>query len=180
MSTRDLEIELRRWRGDNEAPRSNALELSIGDALAFRNAGNLPDELGRTLRLVLHVNDPRDLTYLQDTRLRFEPDFHDAPRWRRTGSRPVNVVPLRAAAATGTDMDAWWDDEAVRTLEEEWSRTGRVAGVGVPAEYRAFVYKTVLSLRAAGRDVSKDAIVSSIARWLDADDVARIAEALDG
>ena len=179
MSTRDLEIELRRWRGDEDAPPSNALALPLEDALAYRNGGNVPDELDRTLRLVLHVNDPSDLTYLQDKRLAFEPDFHDAPTWRRDGSRPVNVVPLRSDTATGPGLEAWWDDDAIAALEQEWRRSGRVAGVVVPAEYRAFVYKTVLSLRAAGRPVTKRTIVASIARWLAPEDVERVAAALD-
>ncbi len=181
MSTADLELELKRARQPgSDLPRSNALALAVEDALAYRDAGNLPDELDRSLRLVLIVKDPAELSYLQSKRLAFEPDFHEAPAWRREGSRPVNVVPLRAdlEGPSSPMTEGWWTDPALARMEEEWSRTGRVAGMKVPAEYRSFIYKTVLSLRAANREVSIDSVLASIARWLPPDDVERLALAL--
>ncbi len=181
MNTADLELELKRAREPGRAlPPSNALALSIEDALAYRDAGNLPDELDRSLRLVLIVNDPAELSYLQEKRLRFEPDFHDAPAWRREGSRPVNVVPLRAdlEGPSSSMAEGWWTDPDLARMEDEWSRTGRVAGIKVPADYRSFIYKTVLSLRAANKEVSTDSVLASIARWLPPGDVERIALAL--
>lgn len=179
MSTRDLELELARWRDPEHPPEdSSARKLSVEEALAYRDAGNLPDDHGRTLRLVLHVESAADLTYLQSKRVLFEPDFHDAPDWRREGSKPVNVVPLRAASVEGTLADAWWDDPELQALEEEWSRTGNVAGIRVPGAYRGFVYKTALALKAAGREVTIDSIVSSVSRWLPSEEVDRLAGAL--
>src|SRR3712207_1512564 len=96
MSAADLETELHRWRHPEEdLPPTRAEPLSMEAALAYRNAGNIPDEHDRSLRLVLHVRDAAELTYLQQKRLDYEPDFHEAPEWRREGSKPVNVVPLR-------------------------------------------------------------------------------------
>lgn len=179
MSAHDLEIELRRWREpDTEVGSSNAKPLGVDEALEYRNAGNMPDGLGRSLRLVLHVNDAAELSYLQQKRLEFEPDFHDAPTWRREGSKPVNVVPLRRADVKGAGGRAWWDDPEVARLEEEWSRTGLVEGMRVPAEVRSFVYKTVLSLRSAGRDVNPETVADSIARWLSAEEAEQIRAAL--
>ena len=175
MSTADLETELKRWRDPAAVVgSSNAEPLSIEAALRYRNAGNLPDPGGRSLRLVLHVTDAAQLSYLQQKRLEFEPDFHDAPTWRREGSKPVNVVPLRSSEVAGGGGRAWWDDPDVAALEDEWSRSGTVAGMRVPAEVRAFVYKTVLSLRAAGREITPDSVADSIARWMSpeqADDI---------
>ena len=54
----------------------------------------MPDEDGRSLRIVLHVRDALDVRRLSERRLAFEPDFHEAPTWRREGSKPINVVPL--------------------------------------------------------------------------------------
>lgn len=181
MSTADLELELKRQREPGTAvPPSNALALSVEEALAYRDAGNLPDQHDRSLRLVLVVNDPAELSYLQEKRLEYEPDFHDAPAWRREGSRPVNVVPLRTdPGGRGSPMvEGWWNDPELARMEDEWSRTGRVAGMSVPAEYRSFIYKTVLSLRAAHKEVSAEAVLASIARWLPPRDVQRIALAL--
>lgn len=179
MSAHDLEIELRRWREPAaEVEPSNAEPLEVEEALAYRNAGNMPDALDRTLRLVLHVNDAAELSYLQLKRLEFEPDFHDAPTWRREGSKPVNVVPLRRGDVEGAGGRPWWEDPDVASLEDEWTRTGTVEGMHVPAEYRSFVYKTVLSLRSAQREVTPDSVADSIARWLSTEQVAEIRTAL--
>lgn len=180
MSTADLEIELKRWRNPGEDVRPSGAEaLSIETALAYRNAGNLPDEHGRSLRLVLHVNDAAELSYLQEKRLEFEPDFHDAPSWRREGSKPVNVVPLRRSDVKGSGGRAWWDDPAVAELEKEWATDGTVAGMRVPADVRSFVYKTVLSLRSAGREVTPASVADSIARWMSPKEAEQIRQALE-
>src|SRR5207247_1162866 len=92
MATRDLEIELARFRNPGaHLPESNARPLSVDEALAYRASGNLPDKQGRTLRLVLHVEDEAALAAIDAKRAVFEPDFHSAPTWRREGSKPVNV-----------------------------------------------------------------------------------------
>lgn len=178
MSVADLEIELARRRG-RVASRSNTRRLGIEEALAYRNAGNIPDELGRTLRLVLYVDDDRDAARLHEKRLLWEPDFHEAPRWRIAGSAPVNVVPLRRSNEGTASADAWWDDPDLRALEEQWIRTGAVAGLRIPGEYRGFVYKTVLALRDAGAEITVQSLIDSIARWLDPNDVATLKAALD-
>lgn len=182
MSPTELETELERWRHPERGLRqSGALQLTIAAALAYRDAGNLPDEAGRSLRLVLHVNDARELSYLQEKRLEYEPDFHEAPSWRREGSKAVNVVPLRRKGIVGAASgDAWWDDADIAALEKEWSATGRVEGLAVPAELRGFVYKTVLSLRAAGRPINPDSVADSVARWLPRDQAEHIRTALRG
>lgn len=178
MSTRDLEVELRRWRGDADAPSSNALSLSVEEALRFRNRGNVPDELDRSLRLVLWIENPEDLARLSEKRLLYEPDFHEAPTWRRDGSRPVNVVPLRSEALSGPQSGPWWDEPAIAELESEWNRSGTVRGIKVPADYRGFVHKTILALTAAGKDISVDAIVDSVSRWLRPEDLGPFERAL--
>lgn len=178
MSVRDLEIELALRRGESRAERSSAVRLSVEDALAFRNTGNVPDELGRTLRLVLAVSE-ESAAALHEMRLRWEPDFHEAPEWRGPGSVPVNVVPLRDGPARASVPGAWWDDPDLARLEEEWERTGAVAGMKVPAEYRGFVYKTVLSLQSSSRPVSMDSVLDSVARWLDPGQVAELRAALE-
>lgn len=180
MSAADLEIELKRWRNPGEAvPATGAEPLTTEAALAFRDAGNIPDDRGRSLRLVLHVNDAAELSYLQQKRLAFEPDFHDAPSWRREGSKPVNVVPLRRDDVRGGGGRAWWEDPDVAALEKEWSATGTIAGMRVPAEVRSFVYKTVLSLRAAGREVTPASVADSIARWMLPEEAEQIRRALE-
>ena len=176
MSVGDLEIELARLRDPSEARRSGAERLSTEDALAYRNAGNLPDDHGRSLRLVLS-GAPESFGA---RRLMFEPDFHRAPSWRRSGSKPVNVVPLPAPRVVG-DLDderAWWEQDDIAALEAEWQASGTIAGVAVPAEVRSFVLKTAASLQAAGIDVTVDAIVASIARWLSPDQVAGVEKEL--
>ena len=179
MNTAQLERVLSQWRkGDEPETPPGASRLSIDEALRFRDSGNIPDADDRSLRLVLHVSD-RDVGRVAERRVVFEPDFHSAPSWRKNGSRAVNVVPLRTADATGTEpiREAWWEEPELGALEEEWVRTGTVAGLQVPAEYRSFVYKTVISLREAGREVTADSVADSIARWLP-DDVEEIRAAL--
>jgi hypothetical protein len=129
------------------------------------------------LRLVLHTTDA-DVDRLAMRRLSFEPDFHDAPTWRRPGSKPVNVVPLRTRSAQDTSEAPWWEQPDVRSLEEEWSSSGTVAGIPVPEEFRSFVFKTVVSLRSAGRDVTPDAIADSVARWIAPEEAERLRKAL--
>ena len=180
MSVADLERELERLRSpETSLPPSNAERLSVTAALAYRAAGNFPDELDRTLRLVLEVASAEELAHLQVKRLLYEPDFHDAPRWRREGSRPVNVVPLRRPGMEVQAPDTWLEDPQLQALEEEWRATGRVAGMRVPGDYRGFVLKTVLALRSAGREPSPEAVVDSVARWLRAEDVAVLQRALE-
>ncbi|MDQ3941430.1 MAG: hypothetical protein M3238_08780, partial [Actinomycetota bacterium] len=58
ISNRDLEMILRDVSAGNEpALAATVQKLSIDEALAYRNAGNVPDQLGRSLRLVLTVGD---------------------------------------------------------------------------------------------------------------------------
>jgi hypothetical protein len=183
MSTAELERELARHRGEDLSP-TIAPRLSTADALARRDAGNLPDAQGRTLRLILHVADDQELKDLSRRRLEFEPDFHDAPRWRGEGSVPVNVVPLRSTPLRDTEIHAvsgtpWWEEPDIAALEEEWSEHGTVGGVAVPGDYRSFVFKTVLSLRAAGKEITVDALAGSIARWVPPQEADRIRQALE-
>jgi hypothetical protein len=176
MSTADLEHELARWRAPSEdGGPSRAQPLTAKQALAFRNAGNLPDELDRTLRLVLHVGDTRDLANLAERRLEFEPDYQNAPTWRREGSRPINVVPLRRPGIAPVSDGPWWEDAELAALEHEYSERSTAGGLRVPGEYRGFVFKTILALRSQGREVTPKTISDSIARWLPKEDAARIA-----
>ena len=177
MSVRDLEIELARQRGEDR-PASNAKQLSIEEALEFRSRGNLPDDLGRTLRLVLRIDSPADLKSLDTKRLLYEPDFHRSPTWRGEGSKPVNVVPLTAPGVESPEPGSWWDDPEMAQLESEWRATGAIEGIRVPAEYRSFVYKTVTLLRKTGTKISVGSISDSIARWLSPEETARIRESL--
>lgn len=180
MSTSDLERELANWRSHQAgATGSHAQPLTTEEALAFRDRGNLPDERGRTLRLVLHVDDSHQLANLDRRRIEFEPDYHDAPKWRREGSRPINVVPLRRSGVAPVTTDAWWEVPELADLEREYEEYGTAGGVRVPGEYRGFVFKTVLALRSQGREVTSGAISDSIARWLSDDDAARIARAME-
>lgn len=180
MSPADLEIELRRFRSEEgPAEPSNAVALETDEALRYRNAGNLPDEAGRSLRLVLRVDSAEELRSLDVKRARYEPDHHDAPNWRRPGSKPVNVVPLRAPGIEIAPPEAWMDDEVMADLERAWLEDGRVLGVRVPAEYRGFVYKTAAALHRAGRPVTVGTIVDSLKRWLGPEDVDDIRLALE-
>lgn len=165
MSTSDLETMLSSFRAGAEVLPDGAVALTVAEALAFRDAGNLPDEDGRTLRLVLRVEGPKDLLELEARRRRFEPDHLDPPTWRVEGSRPVNVVPLRGKEVQGR-AEPWWEEAELGALERQWQAEGRVDGVAIPGEYRGFVFKTVLALRAAGREVSADSIAGSIERWV--------------
>ncbi|MDQ4142286.1 MAG: hypothetical protein M3198_00835 [Actinomycetota bacterium] len=179
MSTADLEIELARWRGGAQRPESNAQPLSVEEALDFRNRGNVPDELGRTLRLVLRIESDRELGSLDSRRLTFEPDFFRAPDWRRRGSRPVNVVPLRRADVGGSGPRPWWEDPAMAEMEAEWAASGAVEGIRIPGQYRSFVYKTIALLRAADVEVTVTSISDSMARWLQPDQAERLRVVLE-
>jgi hypothetical protein len=180
MSTADLERELARWRApETNVGPSNLRRLTVEQALEFRDAGNLPDELDRTLRLVLRVDDPQDLASLEERRLEFEPDYQDAPSWRRGGSRPINVVPLRRPGIAPMSEGPWWANPELAELEREFGHKGTAGGVRVPGEYRGFIFKTVLGLRSQGREVTPGTIADSIARWLSPEDAARIARELN-
>ena len=173
MSTEGLERELARWRGDPSRPPGGVVRITTQEALDYRNQGNLPDAQGRSLRLVLTVHDRHDLEELARKRLVWEPDYHSAPDWRREGSRPVNVVPLRRSNTSSTEVP-WWEMPGVKELDAEWRAHGTVGGLETPAELRGFVYKTVLSLRAAGKEVTPDAVADSIARWLPPEEVENL------
>jgi hypothetical protein len=149
----------------------------VAEALAYRNAGNVPDEHDRSLRLLLFARDRHELRNLSAKRARFEPDFHEAPTWRREGSRPVNVVPLRTDVEAADDH-AWWDDPELAALESEWAGSGAIEGLRIPEAYRGFVYKTILSLRAGGRAVTVESVADSVARWLAPEEAAEIRSAL--
>ena len=177
MTTAELEQELRRWREPAAvASPTGAPRLSVADALARRNAGNLPDASGRTLRLVLHVDGTPGS--VERARGRFEPDFHDEPTWRRPGSVPINVVPLRERSRSAGGPRAWFEDPELAALEAEWAESGTVDAVRVPPELRGFVFKTVLALRSAHKEVSPQSIAASIARWVPPEDASRIRAAL--
>jgi hypothetical protein len=67
----------------------------------------------------------------------------------------------------------------MRVLEEEWRAHGTAAGIPIAGDYRSFVYKTIVALRASGVDVTPDSIAASIARWLSPEDVARIRSSME-
>jgi hypothetical protein len=165
MNTQELELELARHRG-GDVPPSSAIPLSIDEALDYRNRGNTPDGAGRTLRLVLHVQDRDELKKLALKRLIYEPDHHERPDWRGPCSVPVNVVPLRVDELEPAHESPWWEDPDLSDLENEWKETGEVAGIKVSRERRGFVFKTVLSLRAAGMAITPESVANSVARWL--------------
>jgi hypothetical protein len=169
MSTSELERALAAWRNGDRSSEFG-VTLSVEEALARRDAGNVPGVDDRSLRLVMFVDDEP----LERKRLMWEPDFHDAPDWRRPGSRPVNVVPLRSADSPAGDTRPWWETPRMEALEEEWRREGSILGIEVPGEYRSFVFKTVVALQDAGREVTPDSISDSIARWLQPEDVEKI------
>lgn len=173
MDVADVERLLAQHRGEGSGPL-NAQELSIDQALAYRDAGNLPDDQGRTLRLVLHIDGEAAVDV---KRLRFEPDVHERPAWRIEGSRPVNVLPLRTTPKQPAP-ETWWEDEEMAALEDEWRATGRVGDVVIPGEYRSFLFKTIAGLRMAGRDVTPATLADSVSRWLQPADAERIGSAL--
>nr|MDQ3879013.1 hypothetical protein [Actinomycetota bacterium] len=107
MSPRDVELELMRISG-TEGTAANTKRLSIAEALAYKAAGNVPDELGRSLRLVLHVSSQEELRTLDTKRLAFEPDYMEEPTWRTAASKPINIVPLRSADVEGPAAGEWW------------------------------------------------------------------------
>jgi hypothetical protein len=179
MSLTQLEAYLGAWRaGDPSLIPEDVEKLSVGDAIAFRNRGNAPDDLDRSLRLVLRIDNEEDLRSLDLRRIGFEPDAHDAPAWRREGSRPINVVPLRRADLTGTTSHPWWEDPEMAAMEREWQESGTVDGLKIPGDLRGFVYKTIAALRKTETEVTPDAIADSVARWLEAEDVDELRAAL--
>jgi hypothetical protein len=179
MNTPDLERELiRRRSGERKAGPQSALRLTVDEALAYRDAGNLPDEHGRTLRLILLARDRTEVRELPAKRLLFEPDYLDEPTWRREGSKPVNVVPVGTVMPVNS-QEPWWEEPDLAALESQWLSTGAVDGVRVPEDYRGFVYKTILALRNAGREVTIDSIVDSLARWLGPRETTEIRSALE-
>lgn len=177
MSTAQLEELLASRRAGEETLPEGAERLTAEDALAYRDAGNLPDEIGRSLRIVLKVRSEEELSTLEARRAELEPDYLDPPKWRREGSRPVNVVPLRRSEVKGAER-AWWDDPEVGALEAEWRATGAVSGVAIPGDYRSFVFKTVLALRRAGKEVTAESIADAIERWVSPADATKIRRAL--
>ena len=177
MSPEELEAELPRLDDPSvDGPVSAGLMLEMDEALAYRDAGNLPDAFGRTLRLVLRATgtDPEDIAR---RRVVFEPDYQEAPTWRRAGSKPVNVIPLHSQK-NAPSGEGWWEDPAMAALEAEWLESGSAAGVVVPGEYRSFVFKTVVALRSTGKRVTAAAIADSIARWVPPDAAEEIRTAL--
>jgi len=179
MSTGELERALKAWHAGDVGLSAGGLALSITEALDIRNAGNVPDEQGRSLRLILVLEDDSNLDRLSSKRLIYEPDFHSAPSWRRQGSRPVNVVPLHRSKGPVQPGRPWWQDPEMKKLEQEWQRTGGVSGVRIPASYRGFVYKTVVALRNAGAEITAAAIADSISRWVPPAEAGRIRAALE-
>jgi hypothetical protein len=163
------------------AIRSGSTQIEIGrrlsteEALAYRNAGNVPDAEGRTLRLILYSDDPATLVR---KRVRFEPDYNEAPTWKIEGSKPVNLIPLKTGDRKARDWEAWWEDPDIAPLEEEWMTWGSIEGLQVPGEYRGFVFKTVVELRAAGKEVTPQTVADSVARWVSPEDADRIRKAL--
>jgi hypothetical protein len=179
MSVADLEVELRRLRHPDSTEPSGARRLSQAEALSYRAAGNLPDGRERSLRLVLFVDARSGAPAVDARRRRYEPDYDDAPTWRREGSVPVNVVPLRTSEPEPRAPRAWFEDPEVGALEREWQATGAVGGVRIPAEVRGFVLKTILSLRAAGKVVDIESITGSVSRWLSPEDAQWVRSSLE-
>jgi hypothetical protein len=179
MATEMVErlLELRR-AGSVDAMPPDALHLTIEEALAYRDAGNLPDDHGRTLRLLLLARDRNEVRNLSSKRLHFEPDYHEAPAWRREGSKPVTVVPLREEMES-SGGGPWWEEPELAAMESEWNYGGMIDGLQIPADLRGFVYKTILSLRAARRDVTVQTVSDSLARWLLPEQAAEIRSALE-
>lgn len=179
MSVSELERALARWRDpDARAGAFGGRRLTIQAALDRRDSGNVPDAAGRSLRLVLVVERPGEPGLVERKRLSYEPDYHEAPRWRREGSAPINVVPLPAEGVRVAAPGSWLEDPELEALESEWTETGAVSGLRIPGELRGFVYKTILALRAARVEVTPETVAASISRWLARDDASRLLEAL--
>ncbi|MEA2460290.1 MAG: hypothetical protein QOH90_467, partial [Actinomycetota bacterium] len=178
MSDREVEDLLARAKEGPRFPEPSGIHLPPHEALAHRDSGNVPDDAGRVLRLVLHMTPTDDPRAIHEKRLQFEPDFHSAPRWRRAGSRPVNVVPL-GMGSRRTNQEAWWEDADMARLEAQWTKSGVVEGIKVPAEYRSFVYKTIVALQRDGIDVSALTVADSVARWLPEGEAAALRAALE-
>ncbi|MEA2485509.1 MAG: hypothetical protein QOD46_620 [Actinomycetota bacterium] len=179
MSTEMVERMLERRRaGSVDVVPPDALHLTIEEALAYRDGGNFPDEHGRTLRLLLLARDRDEVRNLSTKRLQFEPDYHEAPAWRREGSKPVTVVPLREEIEPAGD-GPWWEEPELAAMESEWQTDGMIDGLQIPSDLRGLVYKTILSLRAARRDVTVETVCDSLARWLLPAQAAEIRSALE-
>jgi hypothetical protein len=180
MTPDEVAREVNKWKTSPERAFAGLTKLSVDEAIAFRNAGNVPDASGRSLRLVITVDPAAGVDSVAERRVTFEPDFHEAPDWRRPGSKPVNVVPLRerSSSPSAQDEGAWWDDAQIAPLEAEWKARGTVAGLPVPGEFRSFVYKTVIALQAAGKQITADSVADSVARWVPPKDADRLREAL--
>lgn len=178
MTTDEIVREAKRWRSDAEGAFRGFETLSIDDALRIRDAGNIPDDRGRSLRLVITVTPDAGVDSVSARRLEFEPDFHEEPTWRREGSKPVNVVPLRRRSEASMDKpEAWWEDAKVAPLEKEWVTRGTISGLSVPGEFRSFVIKTVIALQGSGHEVTEEAVLASVSRWLEPTDVERLRRA---
>jgi hypothetical protein len=52
--------------------------------------------------------------------------------------------------------------------------------MNVPGEYRSFVYKTVVALRAADKEVTARTVSDSVARWLGSAEAEALRTALEG
>jgi hypothetical protein len=178
MNTGDLERELRRRRGESSERGEAVVRLTVGEALAYRDAGNLPDEHGRTLRLVLLARNRAEVRGLPHRRALYEPDYQAAPTWRREGSRPINVVPLGETTEPSADLP-WWEEPELAALESEWLATGAIRGLRIPEAYRGFLYKTILTLRADNQEVTVAALADSLARWLIPRVAAEVRSALE-
>jgi hypothetical protein len=179
MSTEMVErfVARRRARSVDVLP-SDALRLTVEEALAYRDAGNVPDERGRSLRLLLQARDRDEVRNLSTKRMHFEPDYHSAPAWRRAGSKPVTIVPLRDEMEPFSG-GAWWEEPDLAAMETEWQKHGAIDGLQIPADLRGLLYKTILSLRAARRDVTAQTVADSLARWLLPEEAAEIRSALE-
>jgi hypothetical protein len=177
MNISEVETELSRHQEKSD-DASGVVPLTIEEAISYRNQGNLPDQHGRTLRLVLHINDRADLQQLDAKRLLFEPDHHELPKWRRPGSVPINVIPLHTRPLEPAEDRPWWRDPELGALEDEWKQKGTVSGLRIPEIYRGFIYKTIVNLRAANIRITPESVANSIARWLPERDAQTIKSSL--
>ena len=100
MNVPELERALR-WMRETESEGESfaGIRLSIDQALEFRNAGNVPDENGRSLRLVLHVDaEPEGLARKRPSS---SPTITRPPHGGERDPKPVNVVPLGRGPRSG-------------------------------------------------------------------------------